>query len=90
MPFRDWAVWQLDWPTLWVYFMLAQFFAYEWLTSGSSPLESWQGQMVTDHFRAVAGTAPVIWFIVLGLWLWIGPHILAPALEAWLIKKGYG
>lgn len=87
MTSRDWAVWQLDWPTLWVYAIGLQFGLLEVLTSGVSPFESWRGQMVTDHLRVVFGGAPLLWFVGFGLWLWVGIHLLAPTLEAWIIRR---
>jgi hypothetical protein len=90
MSFRDWTVWQLDWPTVWVYAMGLQFFAYEYLTSYVSPIESWRGQMVTDHLRPLFGAAPLTLYVAFGVWLWLGPHLLAPALEAWIQRASGG
>jgi hypothetical protein len=89
MSFRDWAVWQVDGPTIWVYLIVAQVFAIEYLTSAVSPIDSWRGQMITDHLRPLFGAAPIVWYLALGLWLWLGPHLLAPALES-LIQKASG
>lgn len=87
MSFRDWAVWRFDLPTLWVYFWMFQFVAIEYLTSQVSPVEDWQGQMVTDHWRVVLGSAPLLWFVGFGVWVWLGIHLLAPTLEAWIIRS---
>jgi hypothetical protein len=86
MSWRDWAVWNLDGPTIWVYLLLLQFAALEILTSGGSPIESWRDQMVTDHFRQVFHAAPITWYLGVALWLWLGPHFFWPALESWIAR----
>ena len=45
---------------------------------------------LTAHLRPVFITWPVLWFIGFGLWLWLGIHMLAPALEVWFIERVKG
>lgn len=81
MSVRDWAVWRWDIPTLWVGFWMLQFAVIEWLTSAASPIQSWHGNMVTDHWRPIFHSAPITWWITLAVWLWLFPHFLWPGLE---------
>lgn len=86
MSFRDWAVWQLDVPTLiWLVWIVA-FFVMEWLTSGASPIDGWRDNMLTDHLRPLILSAPIIWFVVAGLLAWLPVHFLAPRLEAMILR----
>lgn len=82
---RQWVAWHWDWPTfLWLAWMAA-LLALEWLTSNVSPIESWRGNMLTEHLRPLFLSAPIVWWLAFGLWLWVGVHLLAPRLERWLI-----
>jgi hypothetical protein len=47
-------------------------------------------EMLTDHLRPVFHAMPVIWFLGLGLWVWMGIHFLAPSLEGWLARAAGG
>lgn len=75
------SVWDWDIPTLLNLLLVIGFLVLEFLTSQYSPILSWRGEMVTDHWRPVFHAAPVTWWIALGLWLWLGPHFLWPAAE---------
>ena len=39
---------------------------------------------LTSHLRPIILSWPIIWFIMLGVWLWLGLHFMAPGLEKWL------
>ncbi len=79
MTFRDWAAWRLDWQTWgWIAF-IAYFFVWETITQG--------GQQLTNHLRPVFLSVPFIWFVALGVWLWLGIHLLAPTLEEWILRS---
>jgi hypothetical protein len=86
---RDWSVWGFDGPTIWVILWMLQFFAIEYLTSGASPIVSWRGQMVTDHWRPLVHAAPITWWIGFGVLRWLDLHFLWPAGEA-MLKRFVG
>jgi len=76
-----WRAWQLDVGTWAVIVWLGWFTVWEaWALARGSYLDTF-----TAHLRPVFLTAPVTWWIALGLWGWIGVHMLAPDLERWLI-----
>jgi len=77
--FWTWASWDLDWQT-WGWISWLVFFPVWEALTGLTPNEQ-----LTHHLRPLLLTAPVVWFLMLGLWLWLGIHMLAPALEAWLL-----
>lgn len=82
MSLWTWRSWDFDIATVgWLLWMLF-FFVWEWVTSRFSG----NGEMLTDHLRPIFLSAPVIWFAAFGLWLWIGIHLLAPRLEAFLLR----
>lgn len=84
-PFRywNWETWDWDiWTIGWVIWM-AFFPVWETITSLVNDGTS-SGEMLTDHLRPALISAPVLWFVALGVWLWLGIHLLVPALEAWL------
>lgn len=86
----DFTVWELDAPTIiFILWFVVGFLVFEWLTSNTGPIEEWQGQMVTDHLQATFHIAPITWWLGLGAYLWLGPHIFWPALEA-TIKRAVG
>lgn len=68
---RDaWQAWAWDWPTfLWVLWFPTYFGVLEYLTSGTSPIVAWRGNMLTDHWRPLIQEVDVTWFIGVGLYL---------------------
>ena len=77
----DWSVWQLDvWTKGWIAWILF-FIVWETLT-----LRAGTGQELTQHLRPIFLSVPVVWWIAVGLWLWAGVHLLAPALESALLR----
>jgi hypothetical protein len=70
----DWSAWQMDWMTIWIAFWMVQFAVIEALGARSD-------NMVTDHLRPIFHSAPLSWWLALGVWLWLGPHMLWPAAE---------
>lgn len=82
----NWSVWQLDvWTTGWLVW-LAFFIVWETLT-----LRAGTGQELTQHLRPLFLSVPVVWWLFFGLWLWVGVHFLAPAIEEALLRavRGY-
>jgi len=82
----DWSVWTLDiWTKGWVLWIVF-FVVWETLT-----LRAGTGQELTQHLRPIFLSVPVVWWVAVGLWLWIGVHLLAPSLEDWLLRavRGY-
>ncbi len=77
--FWTWSSWDLDWQTwgwiLWIGFFLV----WETVTGFTSK------EQLTHHLRPLILSAPVVWFLVFGLWMWIGIHMLMPTFEAWLL-----
>ena len=75
-----WDAWTIDHQTVgWV--LWAVFFvAWEAYTGLLHP-----GQMLTDHLRPLFSAAPILWFVGVGLWLWVGLHLLLPGVEQRLI-----
>lgn len=86
MSLFSWNTWDIDHETVgWIIFII--YFAVWEAYTASRPGQ----EMLTDHLRPVFHAAPVTWFIVFGLWLWLGIHFLSPALEQWLsqvVKTG--
>lgn len=82
MTLRDWTAWGLDfWTWGWVAWLLF-FVVWETLSGVYGGRE-----MLTDHLRPVIGAAPILWWTMFGLWLWLGVHLLAPAVEAWIARS---
>ena len=76
-----WRAWGLDAPTWGWIGWLAAFIALEtWAITSEQPIHT-----LTSHLRPLFLSAPITWWIALGLWGWIGVHMLAPDLERWLI-----
>lgn len=81
MTYANWSAWRLDHLTwgwiLWVlFFVVWETYALKWHP----------GEELTAHLRPLFLSAPVIWWFTLGLWLWVGIHLLAPAWEASLLR----
>ena len=73
----SWKSWDLDiWTVGWACFLLF-FFVWEYLSGRFGDGR----EMLTDHLRPVFDSAPVTWYMAMGLWLWLGPHFLFPSLE---------
>jgi hypothetical protein len=80
--YAAWRAWEWDiitagWVAWIVYFAVWETISLR-LNGDVHPL--------TAHLRPVFLSAPVIWWIFLGLWLWLGIHMLAPAWEAALLR----
>lgn len=69
-----WQVWGLDWWTVGWIVWIVFFFVWEtWaLLAGNN-------QELTEHLRPVFLSSSLTWFIVLGVWLWLGWHFLLEA-----------
>lgn len=76
----SWRAWELDAVTWGWIAWLVWFLALE-----SYALYARTGNELTEHLRPVFLTHSLTWFVALGLWLWIGVHLLAPRLEAWIL-----
>lgn len=77
----SWDAWRLDLFTwLWVawfgFFVVVETLA---LMSGNQ-------QELTAHLRPLFINHSLLWFVALGIWGWLGVHLLAPAVESWLIS----
>lgn len=72
--FFSWSTWDFDWYTVFVLLWFLQFAVIEFIGRNNN-------EMVTDHLRPIFHAAPITWWIALGVWLWLGPHMLFPALE---------
>lgn len=71
-----WSAWRWDWFTaLWTLWIVA-FFALETYT-----LAIRSHNELTAHLRPVIQFAPPVWFIALGLWLWLGFHFLVQGMD---------
>jgi hypothetical protein len=82
----NWGVWHLDgWTTGWLAWIL---FFVIWETLA---LRAGTGQELTQHLRPIFLSAPVVWWVAFGLWLWVGVHLLAPAIEDAMLRivRGY-
>lgn len=78
-----WEAWKLDAPTWSVIIWVLWFAGWEtWALVTGQYLHTY-----TAHLRPLFIEQPVTWFVALGIWLWLGFHFLAPALEAWLIRS---
>lgn len=76
-----WSAWQIDHLTVgWIGWLV--FFAV-WETYA---LTVHPGEELTAHLRPLFLEHPTTWFLAFGLWLWIGVHFLAPALERSLLE----
>lgn len=55
--------------------------------------ESWailSGQLhhtLTWHLRPPLLSHPLLWFLALGAWLWLGVHFLAPRIESDIVRS---
>lgn len=76
----SWRAWELDTITWGWIAWIGWFLALE-----SYALWASSGQELTAHLRPVFGTHSLAWFLAAGAWLWLGVHILAPRLEAWVL-----
>jgi hypothetical protein len=47
-------------------------------------------QELTEHLRPVFLSAPLTWFIGVGVWLWLGVHFFAPSIESMLNRINTG
>jgi hypothetical protein len=83
---NGWNVWAIDgWTLGWITWIL---FFILWETLA---LRAGTGQELTQHLRPVFLSIPIAWWLAFGLWLWVGIHFLAPALETGLLRivRGY-
>lgn len=81
----DWSVWQLDvWTKGWLAWILF-FIVWETLS-----LRAGTGQELTQHLRPIFLSVPVVWWLAFGLWLWVGVHFLAPAIESSILRIARG
>ena len=76
-----WTVWQFDslFTRAWTVWALA------FLILETAAVTLGYRYTLTAHLRPLFLTWPILWFIGLGVWLWLGVHFLAPAFEGWLI-----
>jgi len=78
----NWSAWSLDWAT-WGWIVWIGFFGV-WETVA---LMVGHNQELTEHLRPVFLFAPPTWFMAVGLWLWLGVHLLWPPLETWIQRS---
>lgn len=71
---KNWWAWNWDWMTAsWVIWMIV-FFVLETIALKGN------GQTLTQHLRPLFINHPLTWFLLFGIWLWLGYHFL---LEPW-------
>lgn len=80
MTYADWNSWGWDHTTAGWLVWISYFIVWEAYTGFLR-----DGEMLTDHLRPLFLSAPVLWWLTLGLWLWLGIHFLAPAWERSLL-----
>jgi len=81
----DWSVWQLDRFTVgWIVWLLFFIVWESWALS-----QGYRGTL-TAHLRPVFLAWPLSWWLAFGAWLWIGVHMLAPAIERGLLDLARG
>lgn len=72
----DWAAWKMDgWTISWAVWIVFFFVLETWTLVNHSHNE------LTAHLRPVIQSAPPIYFIGFGLWLWMGTHFLVQGVE---------
>lgn len=81
-----WHAWRLDPPTaLWIgwigYFAILE----GWAVVSDRPVHT-----LTFHLRPLFIEHPLSWWLALGLWGWLGVHMLAPTLEQWIVHAVRG
>lgn len=68
--------WTWDaWTALWSLWIVAFFVLETWTLANRSHNE------LTAHLRPVVQFAPPVWFIFVGLWLWLGFHFLVQGMD---------
>lgn len=78
----SWRSWQLD-PITWLWIgWIVQFAVYETYGIIAAP----RGDTLTEHLRPIFLSTPILWWVTVGLWLWLGVHFLAPAIERGLLE----
>lgn len=77
MTWADWTSWGWDHTTAGWLVWIVYFAVWETYTGLYH-----NGEMLTDHLRPLFLTVPVVWWLSFGLWLWVGVHLLFPALES--------
>jgi len=84
-PTHDWSTWMSGG---WRWFWVAWFAAF--VIAETITLWRYPGQELTAHIRPLFNSHPLTWYLLLGLWLWMGIHFLAPAQEGkfleWLTR----
>jgi len=78
--FANWNSWGWDHTTAGWWGFILYFIIWEAYTGFYH-----RGEMLTYHLRPLFLTAPVTWWMGVGLWLWVGVHLLAPAWESPLL-----
>lgn len=72
----NWSAWKFDpWTIAWSLWILFFFVLETWTLVNRSHNE------LTAHLRPVIQFAPPVWFIALGLWLWLGLHFLVQGMD---------
>lgn len=69
-----WRTWDWDITTILWALWFAYFIALETLT-----LLTGSNEELTEHLRPVFLSAPITWFIGVGIWLWLGFHFFLEA-----------
>lgn len=87
--YANWTAWDLDvWTWGWIAWLVF-FPVWETLSGKYANLEG-DFEMLTNHLRPIFLNVPVVWWISLGLWLWLGVHLLAPTVESWVFQAVRG
>lgn len=72
----NWSAWKLDgWTVAWLAWIVFFFALETWTLAARSHNE------LTAHLRPLIQSAPPVWFIGLGLWLWLGLHFLIQGMD---------
>lgn len=72
----NWSAWRIDpWTIAWAAWIICFFVLETWTLVNRSHNE------LTAHLRPVIQFAPPVWFIGLGLWLWLGLHFLVQGMD---------
>lgn len=71
-----WDAWKLDgWTWAWIAWIVAFFVLETWTLAARSHNE------LTAHLRPVFQYAPPVWFVGIGVWLWLGVHFLVQGVD---------
>lgn len=77
-----WRAWAIDAHTIAWIGMLTWFAVWEGIAlSHHEYLDTF-----TAHLRPIFISWPITWWMAIGLYVWMGVHLLVPSLETWLAE----